>query len=32
MLRVERYLQELTGNKIDKQDIKNAVLELFETK
>tara|TARA_R110001632_G_scaffold207259_4_gene331287 strand:+ start:12530 stop:12751 length:222 start_codon:yes stop_codon:yes gene_type:complete len=32
MLRVEKYLQELTGNKIDKQDIKNAVLELFETK
>ena len=32
MLRVEKYLAELTAHKIDKKDIKNAVIELFEIK
>lgn len=32
MLRVEKYLNELTGNKIAKSDIKNAVNELFDIK
>ena len=30
MLRVENYLAELTHHKIAKEDIKQAVIELFE--